>query len=148
MTGICDGASTPSNLAAPTDAICIAANLHEARTEPTISEAPLDPGRTHPFRLRRIAGLLMLVPILVLLSGSRPFAHSWYAPDCCSGQDCTPADALAIDIRGDFEVRVGVWVPRGFAVRPTKDDRIHICYRRETEPSFLLPICLFLPPEG
>jgi hypothetical protein len=85
------------------------------------------------------------------IAGAGPAkSHSWYPQDCCSNQDCMPADDVMSDHNGDLVVRVGsrrIWVPRGFAIRPSKDDRIHICFRAD-ENKFLMPLCLFRPAQG
>jgi hypothetical protein len=90
--------------------------------------------------------------MLSLLAPALPaFSHSWYSKDCCSDHDCMPADSIEIDRNGDFQVSVGptrIWVPRGFAIRPSRDKRIHICFREEKALKFLMPLCLFLPAQG
>ncbi|MGE3915683.1 MAG: hypothetical protein AB7F78_08295 [Hyphomicrobiaceae bacterium] len=96
-----------------------------------------------------IALVAGMIGLSVGLAPVRARAHSWYPHDCCHDRDCKPADSIEVDERGDFEVRVGndrVWVPKSFAIRPSQDSRIHICYREEGEPTFLMPFCLFLPP--
>lgn len=95
--------------------------------------------------------------VLVLcLSGLGPIwhapagAHSWYPKDCCSDRDCVPADAIGTDHRGDLVVSVGelrIWVPQGFASRPSQDSRVHICFHVD-EFKFLMPLCLFLPAQS
>ena len=76
-------------------------------------------------------------------------AHSWYPRECCSDHDCMPAESLYKDRHGDTIVIVGtnrIWVPRGFAARPSHDDQVHICFR-ENEFDFKA-ICLFLPAQS
>src|SRR5262245_21629887 len=93
--------------------------------------------------------LWTLLSVLVALMSSLPDsgeAHSWYPRECCSDHDCMPADSLYKDRHGDTIVVVGssqIWVPRGFAARPSHDNHIHICFR-EREFDFKA-ICLFLP---
>jgi len=101
--------------------------------------------------MRKMAagGLVFLVTVAV--SPTLSSAHSWYPKDCCSNQDCMPADRIEVDARGDLRVVVGrlrIWVPRGFAVRPSQDRRIHICFREEKDLKFLMPLCLFMPAES
>ena len=43
--------------------------------------------------------------------------------------------------------RQRIWVPKGFAIRPSRDDRVHICFRLEADLKFLMPLCLFMPPQ-
>jgi hypothetical protein len=74
-------------------------------------------------------------------------AHSWYPTECCSGKDCTVADGLIRTPAGDLEVIVGaarVFVPRTFAVRPSPDGHIHVCFTVD-ETRIPIPVCLFLP---
>ncbi len=89
--------------------------------------------------------------VMITASSSFSFAHSWYPEECCSDRDCMPADRIEVDARGDFRVivgRISIWVPRGFAVRPSLDRRIHICLREEKDLRFLVPLCLFVPAES
>jgi len=86
--------------------------------------------------------------------GTPASAHGWYPKECCSNHDCMPADEIATDIRGGRVVTVGqqrISVPRGFPVRSSPDDQIHICFRIISEPEegvFAMPLCLFLPAES
>lgn len=89
--------------------------------------------------------------LAALVLGAPPArAHSWYPPECCSNRDCVPADSIGTDSRGDWVVTVGmvhIWVPQGFTVRPSQDERIHICFRMD-DYNFLMPLCLFMPAQG
>ena len=82
------------------------------------------------------------------------WAHGWYPKECCSNHDCMLADKIATDIRGGRVVTAGqqrISVPRGFPVRLSPDDQIHICFRIISEPEegvFAMPLCLFLPAES
>lgn len=101
--------------------------------------------------MQSIASGGLIVLAIVAASPSLSSAHSWYPEECCSAQDCMPADGMEVDPRGDLSVIVGplrVWVPRGFAVRPSPDGRIHICFREEKDPHFFMPLCLFVPAES
>lgn len=76
--------------------------------------------------------------------------HSWYPRECCSNRDCMPADRVETDDRGDLRVTVGkkrIWVPQGFEIRPSRDNRIHICFHVD-EHDFLMPLCLFIPAQS
>jgi hypothetical protein len=100
------------------------------------------------------AGKLLCAVFLALGPKFPAHAHSWYPQQCCSDHDCMPADDSAKDIRGGMVVIVGqrqIWVPRGFPVRPSPDDRIHICYRVIAVPEegvIAIPICVFLPAKA
>jgi hypothetical protein len=96
--------------------------------------------------------ILASIAVLLVTAGSSfsACAHSWYPSDCCSNRDCTPADSVETDARGDLTVKVGakrIWVPRGFAVRPSQDGRIHICFHSD-DFQFLMPLCLFMPAQS
>ena len=87
-----------------------------------------------------LAGLCAVAP--------KTLGHSWYPKDCCSDRDCMLADSVETDVRGDLQVKVGklrIWVPKGFAVRPSNDSHVHICFREEKDLKFLMPLCLFMP---
>jgi hypothetical protein len=78
------------------------------------------------------------------------YAHSWYPKECCSNRDCMPADRIEWDARGDMQVTVGhrrIWVPQGFAIRPSADNQVHICFHLD-DHKFLMPLCLFLPAQS
>jgi hypothetical protein len=101
--------------------------------------------------MKKLATGGMVFLVTVAASPSLSSAHSWYPKECCSNQDCMPADRIEVDARGDLRVIVGplrIWVPRGFAVRPSLDRRIHICFREEKDLKFLMPLCLFVPAES
>jgi hypothetical protein len=81
-------------------------------------------------------------------------AHSWYPKECCSNHDCMPADDNSTDLREGMVLTVRdqqIWVPRGFRVRTSPDDRIHICFRVIAVPEegvIAIPLCVFLPPQS
>jgi hypothetical protein len=91
--------------------------------------------------------------VLAMLAGDSVPAqsHSWYPQECCSNGDCTQADGIATDARGVRVIKVGhrqIGVPRDFPVRPSPDERIHICFRVISTPEdgvFVMPYCVFLP---
>ena len=95
---------------------------------------------------------ILLTGALVWFAGSTAAqGHSWYPTECCSMNDCTPADGVEADARGDLQVTVGrqrIWIPKGFEIRPSRDHRIHICFRLEADLKFLMPLCLFMPPQS
>lgn len=98
-------------------------------------------------RRLRILSCALLVAAACTFAAS---AHSWYPKECCSDGDCMPADGIYTDIGGNRVVTIGhrrVWVPLGFAVRTSPDDRIHVCF---TDDAFGVqaPRCVFMPAEG
>lgn len=92
-------------------------------------------------------GAMWLMGMLLASPGS---AHSWYPRECCSNQDCIPADALVTDIGGNKVVRLGqmrIVIPRDLVLRPSLDDRVHICIY-VNEHGRVIPLCVFVPPES
>ncbi len=84
-----------------------------------------------------------LIPLFAFTSA---YAHDWYSWECCSGIDCAPVE----HVEGrSFELIVtskygSVKVPATFPRRESKDNRMHVCMRREDGQMKL--ICIFLPP--
>ena len=96
------------------------------------------------------ARILLLAALLAIYASVPALAHSWYPRECCHDNDCMPADGISTDVRGDLSVHVGskrVWVPKLFKIRPSRDDRIHVCFFVD-EHDFLMPLCLFMPAQG
>jgi hypothetical protein len=97
----------------------------------------------HHRRLRAtlIGGLLALAP-----SAS---AHDWYPLECCSEQDCAPADTVVRREDGSYLVTsrgMSVIIPTNYANwRKSPDARIHVCIRKLRSGSEYL-ICAFRGP--
>jgi hypothetical protein len=105
--------------------------------------------------LSRIGVFVMMAAVLSTGSALEATAHSWYPRECCSNRDCMLADGIISDVRGDRVVLVGtrrIWIPSGFAARPSPDGRIHICFRvvagELDNSTFTMPICLFVPAQS
>jgi hypothetical protein len=101
------------------------------------------------------AHILCLAASLVTASGVPAGAHSWYPEECCSDDDCVPADAINADDRGATIVSVGdyrIGIPAGLKPRSSPDGRIHICFQvvwgDVDGSSVTVPICLFLPSQS
>lgn len=90
------------------------------------------------------------------------FAHSWYDPSCCSGQDCAPIPSIAVTAgEGGWRVRlrvgdhplvtgpIDVTVPYDEAL-PSQDGAFHACIRDQTPGwEYVTPIiCLYVPDTG
>ena len=78
-------------------------------------------------------------------------AHSWYPRDCCSESDCSPADRLFVDARGDMIVIAGMSrliVPHGFPTRASPDQRIHVCFSRSRTEDVTPIYCIFVPGQS
>jgi len=98
------------------------------------------------------------IPATVLLFFALQFpalAHSWYPKECCSNQDCVPADAILDNEHGGKIVVVGqtnIPIPDNFIARSSPDNRIHVSFRTTAGeqyggPSFI-PLCLFVPAQS
>lgn len=83
---------------------------------------------------------------LLLLSSAPAMSHDFYSKQCCSGRDCSPADAGAVK-----------WTPEGWSVQETGEvisfaDK-RILYTPPGVPQFhicILPFartvrCLYVP---
>jgi hypothetical protein len=83
--------------------------------------------------------LTLAIPVLL--------AHSWYEPECCSGQDCDPLtrESSVISVRGGYQVTVRPGAPTVFfsqdKVRPSRDGLYHACISLSAGT----PICLYVP---
>ena len=78
-------------------------------------------------------------------------AHSWYPKSCCSDSDCTVADSMFVDQRGDNIVIAGsnrIVVPHGLRAQPSLDENIHICFSRSRTEDTTAVYCLFLPGQA
>lgn len=99
--------------------------------------------------LNFVSVLMFALLILGIAWAQRAKAHSWYDPDCCSGQDCAPVtDVKFVDrvSAGGLPVMV---VTTMFGTKPltpqtkmreSKDGQMHGCIYQEKL------ICLYLPP--
>ena len=81
------------------------------------------------------------------------YAHSWYPKECCSQNDCAPADRIETGPRGIMAVMVGnrrIEIPPGFAARSSPDDQIHVCFVVSSPEGVVpwMPLCLFVPGQA
>jgi hypothetical protein len=77
------------------------------------------------------------------------YAHSWYPPECCSGQDCREADMVTELPDGSAKVQVGtdtVVVPRSLKRRMSPDGHYHLCYRKWIDSTVVH--CFFEPGQA
>jgi len=61
------------------------------------------------------------------------WAHSWYPPECCAGQDCHEADSVTELPDGRAKVQVGrdtIFVPPTVKRRQSRDGHYHLCYHK------------------
>jgi hypothetical protein len=102
-----------------------------------------------------IALVLFHGAMLAIAMDSPAYAHSWYPMECCSAQDCMPADEIVVTSGEARITRVGdqqIAIPSSLVPRSSPDGRIHVCFRvvagdLNGAPT-LLPFCLFLPAQS
>ena len=76
-------------------------------------------------------------------------AHDWYPRECCSSQDCAPADTVIRRDDGSYLVTtrgLSVVIPWWFRPWQTSPDgRVHVCVRQLTEIGPVV-LCAFRGP--
>lgn len=96
----------------------------------------------------RYFAVWVLVVATLLLSGEAS-SHDWYPRECCSHDDCAPADS--VERRDDGSYRV---TSRGFSViidsnfngwRESLDGQVHVCII-QSGPLRGKLLCAFRPP--
>jgi hypothetical protein len=101
-----------------------------------------------------ISRALLLAMLLMAGLEFPVHAHGWYPKECCSNDDCMPADAIATNEQGEKVVIVGhhrIPIPRRLDTRPSPDSQIHICFvilEAEYNAPYALPLCLFVPAQS
>jgi hypothetical protein len=93
------------------------------------------------------AVVFIIVVLLGVPVGEPLMAHSWYAPACCSGQDCAPLPkgSSVEPVRGGYAVRLEpdgdpIFFPHE-KVRPSQDGDWHACINPVTRAVY----CLYVP---
>ena len=82
--------------------------------------------------------------LIFLLPYSSSFAHDWYPPSCCSGQDCralieAKGETVLESVKG-FELWDGRIIARDKA-QQSPDKQFHLCETRARKV-----LCFFAPP--
>jgi hypothetical protein len=76
-------------------------------------------------------------------------AHDWYPAECCSGQDCAPADTVVIRDDGSYLVTsrgMSTVIPADYNKwRRSPDGQVHVCIRRLRSGGEYL-VCAFRGP--
>jgi hypothetical protein len=76
-------------------------------------------------------------------------AHDWYPLECCSSQDCAPADSVVRREDGSYLVTsrgLSAVIPANYPYwRKSPDDRVHVCIRKLRSGAEYL-ICAFRGP--
>lgn len=119
--------------------------------------------------LKRDSAILLAARIGIFISilalAALPlFAHSWYDPACCGGNDCAPIPSITVSAGPDgWHVRLGPgdhpMVTRGVVdavvpydeALPSQDGAFHACVRDQSSPSNVMAdpiICLYVPDVG
>jgi hypothetical protein len=92
--------------------------------------------------------LLLVTTLVSMLNAPTAQGHSWYDPDCCSGQDCDVVTDISFVTPDPKSVPIMVVANRfgkqpvtsKTKIRESKDGRMHACiYEGEL-------LCLYLPP--
>jgi hypothetical protein len=85
----------------------------------------------------------------LLSSASSAPAHDWYPLECCSNDDCAPADTVVRRDDGSYVVTargLSAVIPADYAKwRRSPDGRIHVCIRKLRSGAEYL-ICAFRGP--
>jgi len=128
----------------------------------------IDEALSHPVWVRRATGrkqdgkgepsmirTLALAAVLSLnMLAPDAGAHSWYEAECCSGQDCAPADRVEIVSPEYWAVTSKhgtTYVHASMKRRESKDHQTHICMRplisdsKEGGKQLMVPLCIYLP---
>lgn len=111
-----------------------------------------------------LAARIGLVLSILALAALPLFAHSWYDPACCGGNDCAPIPSITVTAGPDgWHVRLGPgdhpMVTRGVVdavvpydeALPSQDGAFHACVRDQSSPSNVMAdpiICLYVPDLG
>lgn len=92
--------------------------------------------------------VLILAAALCIAATRKAISHSWYDPDCCSGQDCEPVRAVSFVASDPASLPVMI-VTTSLGTKPltpqtkirqSKDSRMHGCIYQERL------ICIYMPP--
>lgn len=85
-----------------------------------------------------LAAVIVVAALAAMIYAA--FAHSWYDPECCSGEDCRAVHADEV-----IETETG-WkhLPSGIEfrkdqVKPSKDRHFHICVSK-----YGTPYCIYI----
>ena len=91
----------------------------------------------------------MMVWAGLLLPPPSAHAHDWYPRECCSNQDCAPADTVVRQDDGSFLVTargMTVVIPPNYSLwRNSPDGQVHVCIRKLRSGSEYL-VCAFRGP--
>ena len=99
--------------------------------------------------MRRPHRVLSAVLASLLVASPVAHAHEWYPLECCSGQDCGPADSVVRHDDGSYLVTargISVVIPATYSQwRPSPDGQVHVCIRTYRSGGAML-ICAFRGP--
>jgi hypothetical protein len=73
-------------------------------------------------------------------------AHSWFAPSCCTGNDCKPIVSILETTEGDLVTTIdgrSATFPKGFPHRRSQDEDSYACIGPNSTPR-----CLYFPDVG
>lgn len=96
--------------------------------------------------MRLVYGSVAVVFLLAAPIGET-FAHDWYDKECCSGEDCRPAEPgeLVLTDHGWLVTITGETYAYGDShIRQSKDEHPHICITHWTTGEDHA-VCIYLP---
>jgi hypothetical protein len=98
-------------------------------------------------RRHDLVALAFLAGLLAWLSTAG--GHDWYPRECCSGDDCAPADNVVVRADGSYLVTsrgMSVVIPADYnRWRRSPDGQVHVCIRKLRSGSEYL-VCAFRGP--
>lgn len=78
------------------------------------------------FRLRDV--VIAVILIVAICWAHQALSHSWYEPDCCSGDDCKPVSPEdLIEVEDGWKYLPTGYVFKGKQIRPSRDRHFHVC---------------------
>ena len=84
--------------------------------------------------MRRLLRILPAILASLLVASPVAHAHEWYPLECCSSDDCGPADTVVLHDDGSYLVTargLSVVIPATFRHwRLSPDGQVHVCIRQ------------------
>lgn len=88
----------------------------------------------------------ILIAAATTISSTVAEGHSWFAPSCCSGNDCQPIVSILETVDGDLVTTIdgrSATFPKGFPHRRSQDNDSYACIGPNSTPR-----CLYFPDVG
>jgi len=84
---------------------------------------------------------------VIAIFGILTLVHSWYPPECCSGQDCKPVLCEQIEELSNGSLRYENLEYTRDKVKPSQDKFCHVCAAASVDKYLKLnytPRCIFI----